>query len=230
MAAQRRSTVKRKIPVHLFIDEVYDYIPNTSDSNILTIIEQCRKQMIALTVAHQNCDQLSQRTIGTFQTCAIKAVSSLTPKDAAIMAPGMKAKPQDLQDQPRGTFMVSVRGTTSRPVSLEVTPYLLEHMERMTDAAYEELKANMRARYAAAKNEGHARAQQPPKPAEQVDHEHDRASMPPADVKSTKPLPPTASKDTDEIKAGTFETKRRRRPKKTTEHHTPPPEHTPPQT
>jgi hypothetical protein len=147
MAAQRRATLSYKLPVHVFIDEVYDYLPNTSDSNVLTIIEQCRKQKIALTVAHQNCSQLSQRTLDTLQTVAIKCVSSLTSRDAGIMAGGMRGKPHDLQDQPRGTFACYVRNVTPKPVNLNVPFGVLEDMERMSDEEYDALTTAMRGRY-----------------------------------------------------------------------------------
>lgn len=153
MAAQRRATLERKLPCHVFIDEVYDYLPNTSDSNILTIIEQCRKQKIALTVAHQNTSQLSQRTLDTFQTVAIKCASSLTNRDAHILAPSMHCAPEMLTNQPRGTFMIYVRNVTPSAIPIKIPFGMLEKMARMTDDEYEELKTKMRERYAGKKQE-----------------------------------------------------------------------------
>jgi hypothetical protein len=145
MAAQRRATMAKKLPCHVFIDEVGDY---ASDANLNTIIEQCRKQKIALTVAHQNCSQLSQRVLDTFQTVAIKCAASLTARDAGIMASGMKANPQHLQDQTKGTFMVYVRGVTPRALPVTVPFGVLEGMEMIDDEQLEHLRNKLRELYA----------------------------------------------------------------------------------
>jgi hypothetical protein len=173
MAAQRRAPMpeKEKKPCHVFIDEVEDY---ASDANISTIIEQCRKQKVALTVAHQNTSQLSQRVIDSFQTVAIKCASSLTNRDAHVLAPGMRCKPDMLTDQPRGTFAVYVRNLTPTAVTTSVPFGVLEDMERMSDSEYEAMHQTMRAKY--------ARTQQPP-------HEEAVAAAPKRVIDRTTTIP-----------------------------------------
>ena len=113
IAAQRRATLQSKLPVHVFIDEAQDYIGGTTaDSNFLNILEQCRKQKIALTIAHQYLAQMGIRTLDTLNGVGVKYVSSLTDRDAHTMARGMKCKPEMLENMPRGTFAVYARNLT----------------------------------------------------------------------------------------------------------------------
>lgn len=157
MAAQRRATVSHKLPCHVFIDEIADY---ASDANINVIIEQCRKQKIALTVAHQNCSQLSQRVKATLQTVAIKCAASLAPEDAATLAPGMKVKPQELQEQKKGTFMVYVRNVTPKALPVTVRFGALEGLDQVDETKFAALRDTLREKYAAKKQE--PATQQPP--------------------------------------------------------------------
>lgn len=146
MAAQKRATMRGyKIPVHVFIDELHDY---ASDANISLILEQCRKQNIALTVAHQNTSQLSQRTLDSLQGCAIKCASSLTDRDANILARGMRTKPQFLEHMRRGEFAIHVRNVTDTAVKVDVPFGLLESIPRMTDTEYQDLMDENRERIA----------------------------------------------------------------------------------
>lgn len=154
IAAQRRATAKSKVPVYVFIDEVQDYIGgSTADSNFLAILEQCRKQRIALTVAHQYLSQLSSRTLDTLQGVGVKYCSSLTDRDAHVMARGMKCKPELLENLARGVFACYARNLTPEATTTRVTFDSLGHVPRMTDAQYDAMRADMRKKYCAARDE-----------------------------------------------------------------------------
>jgi hypothetical protein len=136
IAAQRRATLPHKIPVYVFVDEVQDYLPQTSDSNFLVILEQARKQRVSITCAHQYLSQLSQRTIETLQGVAMKRASSLTDRDAHTMARGMRTKPEFLEQQPRFVFATYVRNLTPEAVPIKVEPGLLDTLPKMTEQEY----------------------------------------------------------------------------------------------
>jgi hypothetical protein len=152
MAAQRRATLQgKKIPCYIFIDECYDYIgAGTSDSNFLNIIEQCRKQKISMTVAHQNLSQLSVRTIDTLQTVAIKAASSVTDRDASVLARGMRTTPSFLENQPRGHFGLYVRNTTAEAISVKIPFGFLEAFQRMSREDEQAVRYLQRTKYSSA--------------------------------------------------------------------------------
>jgi hypothetical protein len=149
MAAERRATLKpqAKIPCYLFIDELNDYIDNESDANLNIIVERCRKQKIALTVANRHLKELSDRTIATLQTSAIKSAAP-SPEDMERMAKAMSCNSYDFRNLPRGTFLTYVRTLTPSAIPIQVPFGVLKKMERMSDVEYDTLIASMRARYA----------------------------------------------------------------------------------
>jgi hypothetical protein len=146
MAAQRRATLTQKMPCHIFIDELNDYLPEGSDANLNTIIEKCRKQKIALTVAHQNLSRIAVKTIDTLQTVSIKCTSRLTDKDAYLMSRGMRCIPQFLERIPEYHFAVYLRDAP-KPVTVYIPPSLDDY-PRMTQSEADTIRDTMRARYA----------------------------------------------------------------------------------
>ncbi|PZR91720.1 MAG: hypothetical protein DLM68_03010 [Hyphomicrobiales bacterium] len=161
MASHRRATMKgEKIPVHIFIDEIENYLgTTTADSNFTGILEQCRKQKVAMTVAHQYLSQLGQRTIDTLQGVAIKCASALTDRDAHTMARGMRTKPEFLEQQARGSFALFVRNTTTHAISIKVPFGVMEAMPRMSQSDQERIRDTMRERYSAKTHDAPAEAE-----------------------------------------------------------------------
>ncbi|MGI8568034.1 MAG: hypothetical protein ACR2KT_02585 [Methylocella sp.] len=149
-----------KIPVHIFIDEIENYLgTTTADSNFTGILEQCRKQKVAMTVAHQYLSQLGQRTIDTLQGVAIKCASALTDRDAHTMARGMRTKPEFLEQQARGSFALFVRNTTTHAISIKVPFGVMEAMPRMSQSDQERIRDTMRERYSAKTHDAPAEAE-----------------------------------------------------------------------
>ena len=153
MSAARRATMDDadKLPCHVFLDEAHDAIgATTADSNFLTIIEQCRKQRIAITVAHQNLSQLSTRTVDTLQTVSVKFASRLAD-DAGRMARGMRTTVMKLERIPAGHFAAYVRDAEA-PVTIRV-PHGLFNAPKMTNAEFEVIRDANRAEYAVQLNQ-----------------------------------------------------------------------------
>ena len=163
-AAQERATLPDKKPVYCYIDECQDYI--ASDSNFTVILEQARKQKIAMTVAHQYLTQLSQHTLDSlYANTSTKYAGGVSDKDAYALARNMATEPAFVLHQPKGTFTTYVRNYTTRAVSLKFPLSDLAKRPQMTNEEQVSVRAAIRAKYAVPFNELQQSSAKPSSPA-----------------------------------------------------------------
>ncbi|MBK3666197.1 type IV secretion system DNA-binding domain-containing protein [Bradyrhizobium diazoefficiens] len=118
--AQRRSGRKRqqKNPVFFYIDECQSVI--SEDEKVPTIIQECRSQNIALTLAHQNTTQIqSERVLAALQNCAIRIANS--DQEAKALAPSLRTTPEEMHALRRGEFIMYVRDVVKSGIKVRVT-------------------------------------------------------------------------------------------------------------
>lgn len=130
MAAVSRSRLRPedKIPVYVYLDECADVIKR--DEKIATILDQCRSQKIALTMAHQRIAQIvSPNVLDALGNCAIRIANS--DDDAAALSPRFRTPPENLR-QPVGTFAIFVRDRTPSAVIASVTEFDLSKLSERT--------------------------------------------------------------------------------------------------
>jgi len=149
-SAQERASLRReqRTATFCYIDEAHDYVAN--DTNITTLLDQARKMNIGLILANQRCAQVSPAVLDALCNVAIKQARSLSDSDAHTLARNMQTTPDFLLSQPERAFATSIRGVTSRAVSLQFPFFLLEHQPRMNLADEQHLRAEMRLRYCVA--------------------------------------------------------------------------------
>jgi hypothetical protein len=118
MAAVSRSKLRPedKVPVYFYIDEAHTVIRR--DDKIATILDECRSQKIALTLAHQRIAQItSPNVLDALGNCAVRIANS--DDDAAQLAPRFRVEPQQLR-LPIGQFACYVRDQTPQAVTVSV--------------------------------------------------------------------------------------------------------------
>jgi hypothetical protein len=147
-AAQERATLlkEERKPCFVYIDEAQEYF----DQNVTGILEQARKQSVAICAANQHLGQLSAKLLDSFAAnTSIKMVGGCSEKDARTFAQMMRCTADMILSQPKGHFMTSIRNEIQRPVSLQIPLGWLEGMRHMTKYEEELVRAKMRERYAA---------------------------------------------------------------------------------
>ena len=151
-AAQERATiaVSKRRSTYVYIDEAHDYF----DERMENLLNQARKYMVGLVLAHQNLDQFDQKLRATvMSSTSIKLVGGLSDKDANAFAREMRCAPDFLQGMRkfRGhtTFAAYVKNHTPEPFPLSVPFGVMEDQPRLTSADYAELMRRNRQRYSA---------------------------------------------------------------------------------
>ena len=146
-SAQERASLQRenRMPVFCYIDECHDYIAN--DTNITTLLDQARKMNIGLILANQRCAQVSPAVLDALCNVSIKQARALSDSDAHTLARNMQTTPEFLASQPEQTFATSIRGITSRALSLQVPFLQLENLDRMSIEDEQDIRSRMRLNY-----------------------------------------------------------------------------------
>jgi hypothetical protein len=96
MAAIRRTDIPddQKMPVHFYIDEAQTVIAN--DTKVPTILDECRSQMIALTIGHQRLNRItSKEVLDALFNCPVRFAS--VDNDAAAIAHRFNLPAEDLR-------------------------------------------------------------------------------------------------------------------------------------
>jgi hypothetical protein len=148
-AAQERATLppSKRLPCFVYIDEAQDYL--STDSNFTMILEQARKQNVGVIVAHQYLSQLSQKTLDSlYANTSVKFAGGVSDKDAYALARNMRCEPSFIAEQPKGSFAAFVRNTTKNAVTLRFPFMRFGTRLRMSDEQYEQVRADIRAKYA----------------------------------------------------------------------------------
>jgi hypothetical protein len=106
-AATTRSKLNEndKIPVSFYIDECHTVIGK--DSKIRGIIQECRSQKIALTVAHQYMSDISTSAQPALFNCAVRIANA--DEEAPEIAPRLNVKDPNLIKLKAHNFMAYVR-------------------------------------------------------------------------------------------------------------------------
>ena len=145
-AAQERASQEDRLPCFVYIDECADYI----DHNVALILEQARKYNVGMILAHQYLGQLQPPRIAESfaANTSIKFAGGLSSKDARAFSHMLRVPPEFIEDQPKGHFAAFVRNQTKRALSLRVPFFTVENMEKMAGHEFDEMRAQMRERYA----------------------------------------------------------------------------------
>jgi hypothetical protein len=144
-AAQARSTMRpsEKLPVYVYLDEC-QWVRN--DQKLATILDECRSQKIALILAHQRTDQITNpNVLSAMANCAIRFANS--DDEAKYLAPKLRCEPEFLHSLPRGTFAAFVRDLTRKAIALNVPYQNIEDLPRMSAAQQDAIRQRMRDEY-----------------------------------------------------------------------------------
>ena len=151
-AAQERMTLpkEKRLPTFVYVDEAADY----ADNNVAVILEQARKANIGMVLAHQYVGQLTPKLQESFAAnTSTKLAGGCSDKDARTFSHLLRCTPEFIEARQKGEFAAFVRNVLVAGVSLRIPFGHLENMERMTDAEFDRVRADMRARYAVPSDE-----------------------------------------------------------------------------
>jgi hypothetical protein len=144
-AAQQRAKLKpsEKLPVYCYLDEA-QWCRN--DTKLATILDECRSQKIALILAHQRAEQITDKNVlSAMSNCAIRFANG--DEEAKYLAPKLRCEPEFLYSLPRGTFAAFVRDMTPQAVALKVPYTNLETVPRITPEQLAVVRKEMQAKY-----------------------------------------------------------------------------------
>jgi hypothetical protein len=124
MGALTRSRLKPedKVPVYFYLDECQTVI--SRDTKIPVMIDECRSQKIALTLAHQRLARISPAVLDAMFNASIRIAN--VDNDAKEIAPHFRTTPEQLQLK-RGEFALFVRHQTKE--ALRVTTPLFDELK-----------------------------------------------------------------------------------------------------
>jgi hypothetical protein len=145
-AAQARSVLNpsEKLPVFCYLDEC-QWVRN--DQKLATILDECRSQKIALILAHQRTDQITNPNVLSAMTnCAIRFANS--DDEAKFLAPKLRCEVEFLQSLRVGKFAAYVRDYTQHALALDIPYHDMRKLPRMTTGEQNALRDKMRAQYA----------------------------------------------------------------------------------
>ena len=148
LVSQRRGKAGSKLtPVYVFIDEFQQY-GRSGEKNIISLLEECRKAFISLSLWHQRIDQVPETMQNALSSTGIKYVGSVEhPMQVAKWASMLRCDPEMIRRQPRFSWTTYIRGLTDRAVSVRFPPLVMENMPTMTAAEAATIAAEMRDRY-----------------------------------------------------------------------------------
>lgn len=118
MAAISRSKLRedQKVPVYFYIDECQTVIGR--DEKYREIIQECRSQKIAMTVAHQYMVDIKSDTVkSALYNSGVRIANS--DDDASQVAPRLNTTPEAIKLPPH-RFACFVRGQTPQAVTIQV--------------------------------------------------------------------------------------------------------------
>lgn len=142
-SALERETLQRRMPCYVYIDEFHE----VADHNVQMILEQARKYRVALIMAHQETGQLPPPVLRSIQAnTSIKMAGGVSANDARTLANEMRTTPQFIDSHPKLSFALSLKGIGVHTFASK--PGLLDRLDDMTDAQFEELQSRMREKYA----------------------------------------------------------------------------------
>jgi hypothetical protein len=149
-AAERRLDVaaKENLPVFVYLDECHDYI--SREPKVVRLLDQlARKNNIAFTFAHQRPSNLSQDVFNAVSSVALR-FASRSEEELAVIAQRLRMDdPATLSSLNQGEFAFLFRETKGARKGILQFPHVDETLPLMTEAQYESIRQDMRARYCA---------------------------------------------------------------------------------
>jgi hypothetical protein len=166
-AADHRQTSK---PVYVYWDEADTGAKN--DLKLASLLDKCRSARIAVTIAHQGENQITEPSVrAALERCAIKFKSTGT----------------------RGVFDVSIRGTGELELESVHTDMTASYMTKISASEARALKEEMRRRYGSDPSARHEPPEEPPQrfhtEADPTISDADYEITPPEDKKRGNLLP-----------------------------------------
>ncbi|MGB5085584.1 MAG: hypothetical protein WBO09_13500 [Methylocystis silviterrae] len=170
---------------YLIIDESASYF----DESLETLLRKARKYKLGVLFAHQLMDDL-QPTIRAHvaSNTSIKMCGGVGYSDARQLANDFQSSPDFLFSQKKDSrnsreprwanWACYIRDVTPHAVSITVPFYALRDAPKMSEASYQTLLANNRARYAADPEQELAAAEAPPSIKSETTVPPDRVSLP----------------------------------------------------
>lgn len=151
-AALQRATLQphERNPAFVYVDEAQDYF----DDSIDRLLNQARKYRIALSLAHQNLDQLDTGLRATvLASTSIKFAGGLSSKDAHMLDSEFRVDASFLLAQKKRSehteFACYVRNFTNQALSVRIPLGYVEALPTISDDAYEHLLSRSRSKYSA---------------------------------------------------------------------------------
>ena len=133
----------KRRPTFLIVDEAAAYF----DSNIDDFLTEARKYRCGCVFAHQFLDQATSSLRASLAAnTSIKMAGGVSTSDARALASDMRTTQDFILSQPRLTFACHIRNITPNAVSIPIPVGELEHQPRLTDEAFERLRAINRVR------------------------------------------------------------------------------------
>lgn len=186
-ATRQRLAIDRanRMPTYVYVDECQDYI--AKEERIARYIDKCRKQNVGLVFAHQRLANIENpRVLNALSGMAIK-FAGVSDADASDLAGHVASTADHIRELPRGTFAAYVSGLTRQAVDLTFPLSPFDTAPRLTRREWDEMRADMRRRYAVPHRgrSGAAGAPRPEPPDDTVDAEfvdvtdEDSSSSPP---------------------------------------------------
>jgi len=144
-AASQRAQHATPTPTYIYIDECYWYVKD--DPNALDILARGRKRNFGLILAHQYLAQLGVDVPNALLgLTAIKFAANLNDSDSHTLAAEMRCNVDLINNRPPLQFAAHIRGM-DEAVPIAVPKLVVENMPRMTDAEFEQIRNDMRARF-----------------------------------------------------------------------------------
>ncbi len=138
---------ERSLPVFCYIDECQDYI--AADDNAAKLMDKARKRKVGMIFAHQRMQQIESANVRDALANVGVRFAGGNETDAQYLSRIFRCGPEFIANKTRGTFACYVRRQTEQATEVYVPADTLERMERMTETEYEQIRMEMRARYAA---------------------------------------------------------------------------------
>ena len=152
-AGQRRASMPlgSPIPCFIYIDECDEFV--SDDENAAKILLKLRGMNMALLLGNQQVSKIRNHVVQeSFLSTAIKFVNTIQAS-ALVLAPEMNCLTESgrpdtslLTNRPDLDFAFFMRGM-ARPTSFKVPHGLLEAQPHMTDVEFENVRAEIRAKY-----------------------------------------------------------------------------------
>ena len=140
---RQRQDENKRVPCNVFIDEAANYV----GSNMEKILNELRKYRVQLTLAQQTYGQNMNADMkrSVVSSTAVKLTGSNEPTTLNKIVADTDVAYEDLKILGKGKFSLHIKGKPAYPV--QVSDHLLGKRNQMSDAEWEQVKAQQITRY-----------------------------------------------------------------------------------